>query len=164
MGWIQLRPPPTHPNELIVDSCLTGGGGHFGNLWYSYKFPSRIIDRQLSISQLEMLNTLVGLKLLAPYMHGHIVGVRCDNIATVCTLQNNRARCNTLLACAREIWRVTAAHQVQLRVSHIMGSSNETADILSRAHLSPKYHDELQKLIACHNPMFLPVTDELFDY
>ncbi len=30
---------PTHQHKLIIDSCLTGSGGHLGKLWYGTEYP-----------------------------------------------------------------------------------------------------------------------------
>ncbi|MCP4259416.1 MAG: hypothetical protein GY774_18200, partial [Planctomycetes bacterium] len=43
-GIDMIEKLPTSKTELIVDSCLTGGGGHFGDDWYMTKYPTWFID------------------------------------------------------------------------------------------------------------------------
>ena len=78
-----ISKPPNAPYELIVDSCLSGCGGYYGLAWYHASFPHDVLARDYSISQLEMLNVLVALRLLGDDMAGTIVHIRCDNAAAV---------------------------------------------------------------------------------
>ena len=50
----------------------------------------------------------------------------------VAVLNNNKARDPFLLACARNIWAISAQHNIHIRVVHIPGKNNIYADALSR--------------------------------
>ncbi|MCP4256581.1 MAG: hypothetical protein GY774_03530, partial [Planctomycetes bacterium] len=119
-----ITPAPTFPSSIIVDSCLSGAGGHLGGLWFRYEFPNSIMDKGYSISILEMINLMVAVKIFSPHLHGHVVDVYCDNLATVNVLQGGKGKCEEMLACAREIWFCSALKDIQLRVHHIDGAAN----------------------------------------
>ncbi len=112
-----------HERELIIDSCLTGCGGHLGSLWYGVEFPDAIKERQHTIADLEMLNVLVAVRMFAHQLRGYIINLRCDNAPTWAILQSGRGRLGTLLRCAREIWKLTARYAIDIHVSHIAGKS-----------------------------------------
>ncbi len=93
----------------MIDSSLTGGGGHLGNIWFAAAYPEEILNKQYNISELEMLNAVVTLKAVAHVIRGHVINLRCDNAATVAVLETGQGRCPFLLACAQPItqWRYT---------------------------------------------------------
>ncbi len=153
---------PTFPVDLIIDSCLTGGGGHLGHLWFAFKYPQHILDQQFNIAELEMINALIAVKFFAPNLQGHSVLLRCDNAPTVCILQNGRGKSSTLLHCAREVWRVTAKYRVVIQVSHIPGSKNDLADLLSRAHKSMALQERLNERIITEGGKLIDVDDSVF--
>ncbi len=154
---------PTYKHKLMVDSCLSGGGGHLGPLWYSFEFPDSIKDSDMCISQLEMWNAMIGIKLLAEHIQGHVIEVLCDNAAAVNVLQTGRARCPTLLRIAREVWRVTARYNIEISVSHVPGQQNVLADLLSRAHMSRTARVNLAARAVQCNAIRLPVNPDLFN-
>ncbi len=79
---------PTYNVPLVVDSCLTGCGAHLGNMWYSEVFPECVLSKQLSISQLKMINTMVAVKTLTTNIRDHVLLLKCDNSVSVTVLQN----------------------------------------------------------------------------
>ena len=85
---IQMIPRnPTLDTPISVDSCLTGGGGHFGNRIYYTAYPEFILQQALNISELEKLNALIAIKLWAPMLSNHVVRLQCDNSAALSVLQ-----------------------------------------------------------------------------
>ncbi len=156
--------PPTYKHDLIIDSCLTGCGGHLGGLWYGVEFPSAVQKQGYTIADLEMLNALVALRLLARELEGHIVELRCDNAPAVAVLQSGRGRCGKLLRCARAIWKVTARHHIDIRVSHIAGKLNVLADALSRAHKNSTAANEVKARLVREGAQLLDVSEDMFDF
>ncbi len=61
---------------------------------------------------------------------------------------------------ARQIWAITARHNILFNISHIIGRDNIVADILSRAHLSTDYYNKLQALIERYKPIIVDVNKE----
>ena len=110
---------PTLDTPISVDSCLTGGGGHFGNRIYFTAYPEFILQQALNISELEMLNTLIAIKLWAPMLPNHVVRLQCDNLAAVLVLQLGRGRASFLLSCVRVVGAYTAQYKFEFRVEHI---------------------------------------------
>ncbi len=156
--------PPTYEHALTVDSCLSGAGGHLGNLWYSTKFPPELVDMSLSISQLEMINVMAAIRVFAKDMAGHTVIVRCDNMAAVAVLESGRGHCPVLLQCARQVWKVTAEHKIEIQVRHVPGIENGLADLLSRAHLSNHLKAKLDRKINEENPIMYNIGNVMFRF
>lgn len=125
---------PSAAITVEVDACLVRGAGITDNKFYSCSMPDFIQRKTLHISQLEMLNLTVAVKLWASEWAGKSVLIYCDNAASVATLAHGRARDSFLLKCAREIWFYTAKYDVQLQVEHKPGKQLKTVDRLSRLH------------------------------
>ena len=109
--------PVDHVLEL--DSCLKGLGGHWKN--YVYHFPLAENCNNLGIVQLEMVNILLAIKILA----------KCDNDAVVKVLTLGRAQDPYLSVCARNIWYAAALYDLDISYVHVMGKINVVADLLS---------------------------------
>ena len=160
---IQMIPRnPTLDTPISVDSCLTGGGGHFGNRIYYTAYPEFILQQALNISELEMLNALIAIKLWAPMLSNHVVRLQCDNSAAVSVLQSGRGRASFLLSCAREVWAYTAQYKFEIRVEHIPGSQNILADQLSRYHSDASCRARVDEFVAATNPTLHHVDAYLF--
>ncbi len=78
-------------------------------------------------------------------------------------LQNGRPRCPVMLQIAREIWWLAYEHNVQFRVSHIIGRLNVVADMLSRLHLGGHYLTKYNTLKQELQPELVEVTDLHFN-
>ena len=85
-----------------------------------------------NITQLEMLNIMVALKVWGYCWSNMRIEIKCDNLAVVQVLQEGRARDPLLATIARNIWMLTSVFNIQLSVSHIAGKNNAIADLLSR--------------------------------
>ena len=95
---VQIIPrSPTLDTSIAVESCLTGGGSHFGTHIYHTMYPDFILQQGLNISELDILNALITIKLWAPMLGDHIVRLQCDNVATVSLLQTGRGRTSLLI-------------------------------------------------------------------
>ena len=85
-----------------------------------------------SIVHLKMINVFVALSPWKQRLAGRALLIHCDNAAVVCTLNSGRAHDQFLLKVARNIWLITAIHDIHLQVCHIPGKRNIIADTLSR--------------------------------
>ena len=122
-----------------VDSCLTGCGALCQNEFYHEIFPDFIQTESHPIAHLEMLNLVLAAKVWAKKWAGHRVLFLCDNMVSVSVLATGRARDHFLMACAREIWLQTALYDWELVAEHRSAECMQTADALSRAHLSEHF-------------------------
>ena len=125
-----------YSHTLHVDASLTGLGG----VWNNQVYTTPIFDingMDLKIVHLEMLNLLIALKLWAHEWSHSVVRFFWDNLAMVQVVQTGKTRDNMLSLCLRNIWLITATHDIDLHIEHIQGRSNKIADLLSRLY-SPK--------------------------
>ena len=86
----------------------------------------------LHITQLEMLNVVVALKIWAEMWKDTKIAIYCDNLAVVEVLTSGRTKDPYLATCARNIWLLCAIFNIKLNVIHIPGKNNTIADLLSR--------------------------------
>jgi hypothetical protein len=127
--------PPSFSVE--VDSCLSGCGGLTAGEYYHTGFPDFVLRQDIAISQLEMLNIVITVKLWHHHWEHSHVRIHCDNAAAVSVLNTGRGRDPFLLKCAREVWLLSALHDFQVEIIHTPGALISSADALSRYHLHP---------------------------
>ena len=125
-----------HIESLHIDACLTGVGGTWANRVYAAPVPT-FVNLELNITHLEMLNILVAFRLWAHHWAQSTVRFYCDNMAVVQVVNSGKTRDAFLQACTRNIWFITATHDIDLQIEHIQGHKNVIADALSRIY-SPK--------------------------
>ena len=141
--------------EIIeLDACLTGFGGRWAN--YVYHIPIEKHYGNLAITQLEMLNTLAAIRVFAAYWSKKRIHIRCDNLAVVQVLRSGKTRDAFLGAVARNIWLEAASADIDLSYSHIAGTQNVVADLLSRWQNSAGQVRQLRKAIANPIWMYIP--------
>ena len=116
--------------DIHLDASLTGLGGQFKNYVYSISIPKGYMG--YNIAHVEMLNVVVALKVWGQQWAIKCVRLFCDNQAVIEVLSSGRARDQILAMCARNIWLLTATYNIALLVSHIQGTKNNVADLLSR--------------------------------
>ena len=143
---------PNSNIEVHLDACLTGLGGHFGNLIYTLPIP--IGFQNYDITQLEMLNIVVAAKIWASHWSNKRICIFSDNMAVVQVLTTGKARDQVLATCARNIWLIAALNNIQFQFSHIPGKNNVLADLLSRWNLIRNPMCNLQSLIT--NYVWIP--------
>ena len=102
----------------------------FGHQVYALALPKDFMD--YNIVHLEMLNIVVALKVWGQNWANKRVHIFCDNRAVVDTLNFGRARDDILATCARNIWLLTAMFNITLVTTHVYGTKNVIADLLSR--------------------------------
>ena len=60
--------------------------------------------------------------------------MHCDSFAVIQVVATGKTRDPFLAACSQNIWLFTATLNIDLRMSHIKGSINNTADLLSHLY------------------------------
>ena len=116
--------------KLELDACLTGMGGVCGNYVYHLKIRKGYCN--LNIVHLEMLSILVALRIFGPQWTKQKLLMKCDNYAVVKVLNSGRTHDQFLGACARNTWFHSALLDIDIKYVHVLGSLNQTADLLSR--------------------------------
>ena len=103
---------------------------HEVNLDASLTLPTGFMN--LHITQLEMLNVVVALKVWANIWSNKRIKINCDNLAVVEILKSGKTRDPFLATCARNVWLITAMLNIDNIIIHVPGVSNHVADLLSR--------------------------------
>ena len=117
-------------HEVNLDASLYGLGACFGHMVYALPLPAAFMN--LHITQLEMLNVVVSLKVWASIWANKRVKIHCDNLAVVEILKSGKTRDEFLATCARIVWLLTAMYNIDIIVIHVPGVKNQVADLLSR--------------------------------
>ena len=89
-------------------------------------------DTGFHITHFEMVNVLVCLKNWAQEWANKSVTLFVDNMAVVTVCNTGYTKDKFLASCIRNIWMVTAIHDIKLELRHIAGYKNKVADLLSR--------------------------------
>ena len=154
----------TPTREIVADACLTGIGAASDKHAYSLDvaFSSDPIH---NISEIEAVNVAVAVEMfVGEEDRGSCIRVFCDNMAAVNVFQSGRGKNPVILHAARAVWMVQALYQVHIIFSHIPGSHNELADVLSRASKSPIMKQRANNLVAAYGLCWVhPCTDSLDD-
>ena len=98
---------------------LTGLGVVFKNMVYALPLPNNYLG--YDITQFEMLNIIVALKVWGHSWQDLRIEIKSDNLAVLQVLQEGKARDPLLVTTARNIWMLTSLFNIHLSVSHIAG-------------------------------------------
>ena len=133
-------------DSIELDPCLSGWGAICSDQYYSCTFPPTVLQEQHHISHLEALNIVVALCLWAPRYRGLTLTINTDNTTACAALMSGRSRDPYLARCARAMFVCTTAADVRVLVYHQPGLQMECADALSRAHLSDRFNDIVDRV------------------
>ena len=89
-----------------LDASLSGMGAIFANMVYALPIPSYC--NNLHITQLEMLNVVVALKVWPTAWSNKVIDIKCDNLAVVEVLTSSKTKDTFLTTCARNVWLICA--------------------------------------------------------
>ena len=145
---------------IALDACLSGLGAVYKDMVYALPIPRGFAN--YTIVHLEMLNIMVALKVWGQHWSNKCVEIKCDNLAIVSVLQEGKARDPLLAAFARNIWLLTSIFNIQLKVSHIFGTDNQIADLLSRWWETKNNEQKLNSLLP--NYKWVPTHIDLTKY
>ena len=128
-----------YQHQVELDACLSGCGAVAGDQFYGTPFPQFVCDAKHSIAHLELLNIVVAIRTWRERWSGWVVQVYCDNLNSVFVIQTGKSRDLFMRECAREIFLLTAASDIELQICHRPGLQMIWADALSREHTQGKY-------------------------
>ena len=94
--------------------------------------------------------------------HHYIIHILCDNMAVVQVVRSQKTKDKVLAACVRNIWLATADLDIELRISHIKGSENHIADLLTRLYSDAKVDQKLSHWVK-NNCIWDAVPMQYFD-
>ena len=132
-------------HEVNLDASLNGLGACFGNEVYALPLPVNFMN--LHITQLEMLNVVVALKVWANIWANKRIKISCDNLAVVEILKSGKTRDPFLATCARNIWLITAMFNIDIILIHVPGVNNQVADLLSRWTITSNPQSKLMQIL-----------------
>ena len=132
-------------HEVNLDASLNGLGACFGNKVYALPLPVGFMN--LHITQLEMLNVVVALKVWANIWANKRIKISCDNLAVVEILKSGKTRDPFLATCARNIWLITAMFNIDIIIIHVPGVNNQVADLLSRWTVTSNPQSKLMQML-----------------
>ena len=150
-GVSLIKTSPWLDNRLFLstDACCTGAGGYFTGQYFHTPFPAPILSQfGHDINILELLTIMVALKLWGKLLRSQRLILQCNNANSVLAINSGHSRVPGMHLCLREIWFLTARHDIDLFTRHIAGVDNTIADHLSRWHLSPVHHLRFDALTA----------------
>ena len=79
------------PHHVVhLDASLSGMGATFANMVYTLPIPQHC--QHLHITQLEMLNVVVALKVWASIWSDKVIDIKCDNLAVVEVLTSGKPK------------------------------------------------------------------------
>ena len=108
-----------------------------------------------------MVNIFLAMRLFANIWSSKKVLINCDNQAVVTVLMTGKTRDAFLAAGARNIWYITAIHDMEVQYKHVSGASSQVADTLSRWQGSPAQVEFLYSQVS--NPQWLHVNVDLLE-
>ena len=132
-------------HEVNLDASLNGLGACFGNKVYALPLPVGLMN--LHITQLEMLNVVVALKVWANIWANKRIKISFDNLAVVEILKSGKTRDAFLATCARNVWLITAMFNIDIIIIHVPGVNNQVADLLSRWTITSNPQSKLMQML-----------------
>ena len=136
------------PRELFTtDACLTGCGGLCARSYFHAEFPEFISIQHLDSNSLELLTTVVALKLWGHLWRGLRLTVRSDNEVAVTALNSGRCRNAFINSCLRQVCFLAATQEFEIRAIHLPGVANSKADVLSHWNVPFRAKDHSLHLV-----------------
>ena len=162
---VSLMTLPDLPSDLSTyfDASPTGCGGISGKYYYHAVFPQSVSAQELHMSQLEILNIMVGCKVFKELWHQHRIVIHCDNSSAIHLLQTGRCQDAKMLQVARQIWWLAAKHEFVLVARHRPSALMTEVDALSRLHTKASFSQKCHTTIADPNSIKLEVKDTDFE-
>ena len=109
------------PGEVFTtDACLTGCSGICERYYFHAEFPEFITIQRLDINSLEVLTTVVALKLWGHLWRGLRLNGRCNNEVAVTALNSGRCRNAFVSSCLREVYFLAATHEFEIHAVRLV--------------------------------------------
>jgi hypothetical protein len=130
--------------DIFVDASLRGLGGVLNNFVYKLALPHQ---PGWCIPHWEAINILVALRTFSHIIRGNHITVWCDNQVAVNILSSGRGVDPILTSISRNVWLFQAQWDCDIQFTHIWGSNNVVADMLSRWEAYSNPHARLFYLL-----------------
>ena len=101
---------------------------------------------------------LIGVRIWAKQWANRTIIIKCDNEAVVDVVNKGVTRDSDSAAMGRNIWFVTASHNIKLQVVHIPGIQNGCANLVFRWRSTVNRWEKLQVRIS--HPIWQEVAHE----
>ena len=108
-----------------------------------------------------MVNIMVALKMWKEYWRHKHIHFAVDNAAVVTVCNTGFTRDNWLAIYIRNIWLITSTYDITMTVTHISGTKNTIADLLSRWDKTHNNTFKLQQLVT--TPDWQQVPEDVFN-
>jgi hypothetical protein len=123
------------PFEVYAgDATPVGGGGWFGDQYWSRMLPRDLQDPQLPIHVKEFWCLIVSARLWGKNWTGRAITLFCDNCSVVDTINHKKPRDPALLSLLREFLYIAVSFKFFPVVRKISTTDNYLADHISRRH------------------------------
>ena len=116
------------------DAQPAGGGGFFGDEYWSREFPSWLSDTNIPIHIKEFWVLVASAALWGDKWRGSLVYCFCDNAAVVHVLDKERPKDTAMASILREFLYLVCTRNFTPVFRHIGTKKNMVADYLSRVH------------------------------
>ena len=148
--------------HLYTDASLLGGGAYIkDHQFMDVLWTNEVGAWDVAITELELFTLVLALRYWVHFLSGHTVQIWSDNEPSIICLRSGKTKNAFLAACLCEIWHHCSVSDVDLLYSHIPGSQNTIADLLSRRALSPKDQHNYEDFCANTTLQHAAVPDEL---
>ena len=140
------KPSIDDSQSLFLDACLKDMGAVWRDRVYATPIHNCAVLK-LPIVHFEMLNIVIALRTWGHlWQHGSI-SIRCDNLGVVQVVKTSKTRDPFLALCVRNMWLLTASHDIDLAITHTPGAKNVIVDTLSKLYSDKSVnHDILTDL------------------
>ena len=123
------------PFEVYAgDATPVGGGGWFGDQYWSRMLPRDLQDPSVPIHVKEFWCLIVSARLWGSVWTGRAITMFCDNDAVVDTINHKKPKDSALLSLLREFLFIACSHKFLPVVRKISTTDNYLADHISRRH------------------------------
>ena len=121
--------------QLFTDASNTiGYGGYFGPRWFAGEWANEL--KTLNIAIFELYPICLAIKLWGTLLSNKCLQINSDNMAVVHILNSSTSKDSTIMSLLRIFVLDCMKYNILIRSKHLLGSSNQCSDLLSRGQVS----------------------------
>jgi hypothetical protein len=113
-------------------STTIGYGARFGNEWFSGMWCTSQVPIDVHINILELYCVMLAIATWGPQIRNTSFILLCDNLSVVHCLNKLTSKDKEMMRIIREVVILTLTFNIRFKATHIPGSFNICADLLSR--------------------------------
>ena len=148
---VEIKADTTGNPQLGFGCFLPLTGQWFRKSWADTTWftPQSGLHAHKLIYQLELFAITLAFQIFGPSLQGHIVILRCDNLAIVNSINNMSSQLEAPMKLLRELTLTCMSLQIMAKAVHIPGILNMESDLISRGKFSeflranPRSHDQI---------------------